>query len=42
MILAPVCKQSGYLAGENCCDIDSVWISQVEYTNICPYHQKFI
>lgn len=41
MILAPVCKQSGYLAGENCCDIDSVWISTRGInTNICPYHQK--
>jgi len=41
MILAPVCKQSGYLAGENCCDIDSVWISASGiHTNICPYHQK--
>jgi penicillin-binding protein 1C len=41
MILAPVCKQSGYLAGENCCDIDNVWISTRGInTNICPYHQK--
>lgn len=41
MILANICKQSGHLAGENCCDTVSTWIpANGINTEICPYHQK--
>ncbi len=36
-----VCKKSGFLAGENCPEIDTMWIpSSGVNSRICPYHHK--
>jgi len=38
-----VCHKSGFIASENCEDIDTVLLPQTaRYTNICPYHKVFI
>lgn len=35
-----VCRQSGYRAGENCDDIDTVWVPKTGLkAPVCPYHQ---
>ncbi len=40
LALTAVCRQSGYLAGEYCNNVDSVLCSDVEFsTGKCPYHK---
>jgi len=38
---APVCRQSGYLAGRYCTTIDTVWVPKTGLkTTSCPYHKR--
>jgi penicillin-binding protein 1C len=41
LMLLPVCRKSGYLAGQDCDLIDSLWMPRTgANSNICPYHRK--
>jgi penicillin-binding protein 1C len=36
----PVCHQSGYKAGENCSDVDTIMVSErAKNAPVCPYHK---
>lgn len=38
---APVCRQSGHLAGRYCTTVDTVWIPKAGIeTTSCPYHKR--
>jgi penicillin-binding protein 1C len=42
MVKMPICKESGYIASENCNNIDSVWIPKAGYNfKQCPYHKLY-
>jgi len=39
-IYMPVCRQSGYKAGPNCTDADTIMVSEnAKNSTICPYHR---
>jgi penicillin-binding protein 1C len=40
MVKAPICRKSGFLAGDNCPDIDTLWIPAAGvHSKPCPYHK---
>jgi len=40
MVQLPLCKKSGFLAGENCEEIDSQWVQEsASRSEVCPYHK---